>query len=879
MAKKQKDEKSSSKKNDRVIGYSENLINFIEFGDFKDRCLEVKYNYQKKKSLLLIMRISGIDIFHFTESDISSVCNNFANATNALRCEYRYVFTSRPVNLSAQRSFLNHKINSTADPFRKKMLQRKLNELDYAESNYRERLSYLILFGDNSVQLNKQAELYISAMRDTNIEFCDLQETCKVLASIMRRRDVDAKGVNDILPDKIVLAQNHINIDGLYSTVMVLNGYPADLQNLKLAQIISRLDDVDITFDVLKKHKRDAQHEIEKSIDELQTRHITNRKTKDFLDTDTEKEKLIYIRQAIANDKEQMLYLTIRVIVTRDSVEKLSDAVENIALELSDDGIECFIPFNTMREEYIDFLRSSNPIETPFPLYDTFSLQFPFYFQSHLDENSMLFGTSITGGLISLDFFKRTAYRASYDIMLAGAKGSGKSVTLKSMIQDQLLLSNKVLCIDLEGEYDDLAHIYNGQIIRMNKNSLINPLEIRQVLSTAADEDADRETNFASELSRIITFFYYFIPTITEFEADVLTDLVMDTFRTHSIDPSTDIERLSPSDFPTLSELLESLRKQLYTNEKSVNNELSENRVNALERLEVSLKVLCEGSYSSMFNGITNIDIADSDFIVFNVKDLSQMEQRVYDAQLFNILSLMWRETALNVEHNRNIFSQWDRRKITSVIDEAHKFISSDSAQVTAFIETLTRRARKYEAGLLFATQSITDFNPPKTEKEGEAANKVRTIFGLVQYKIILKHSNEKLSALIESFPQFTQSELTGTSDFASGEMLVSLGTGRYKFHCRKNVDALDLMYIGNSEDRMNIAHDIFRSLYQDDLSVYANILRSNNDNVIHFCNVFAEEMMNELGGFVRSDSEALYSICHNAAENIANELLLRSDW
>lgn len=865
-------------KNERIIGYSENLTNFIEFGDFKDRCLEVKYNYQKKKSLILVLRISGIDIFHFTESDISSVCSNFANATNALRCDYRYVFTSRPVNLASQRAFLNHKVNTTEDPFRKKMLQRKISELDYAESNFRERLSYLVLFGDNASQLVKQAELYISAMRDTNIEFCDYQETCRVLATIMRRKDIDAHSVKDILPDSIELAQNHINIDGLYTTVMILNSYPADLQNLKLAQIISRLEDVDITFDVMKKHKRDAQREIEKSIDELQTRHIVNRSTKDFLDTDTEKEKLIYIRQALANDKEQMLYVTIRVIITRNSVEKLSEAVENIALELSDDGIDCYIPFNTMRDEYINFVRASNPVETPFPLYETFSLQFPFYFQSHLDEDSFLFGTSITGGLIALDFFKRTAYRASYDIMLAGAKGSGKSVTLKSMIQDQLLLSNKVLCIDLEGEYDELAHIYNGQIIRMNKTSLINPLEIRQVMAST-DEDADRETNFASELSRIITFFYYFIPTITEFEADVLTDIIMETFRVHNIGPSTDIEQLSSTDFPTLSELLNTLRGILYTNSKAVNSDLSENRINALERLEVSLKVLCEGSYSSMFNGTTNIDISDSDFIVFNVKDLSQMEQRVYDAQLFNILSLMWRETALNVEHNRNIFSKWDRRKITSVIDEAHKFISTDSAQVTSFIETLTRRARKYEAGLLFATQSITDFNPPKTDREGEAATKVRTIFGLVQYKIILKHSNEKLSALIESFPQFTHSELTGTSDFASGEMLVSLGTGRYKFHCRKNVDALDLMYIGNSEDRAQISHDIFRSIYQEDLKVYSDILRASNDNVTHFCNVFAEEMLDRLGGFVRSDSEALYMLCRNAAENIANELLTRGDW
>lgn len=869
---------NSKKKNERLIGFSESLSNFIRFGTYAEDSLEVFFDYQKKKEFVLVMKISGIDIFHFTDADISSVCSNFAAATNALRCEYKYIFSSKPVNLASQKQFIRHKIERTDDPFKKKMLARKLNELEYAENNYRERLSYLLLFGNDRLQLKKQADIYCSLMRDTTVEICDIYETYKVIASLMRRKDIEANSDNDILPDSIQLSQNYVNIDGIYTTFLQLHNYPAELQGLKLAQIISRLEGVDLIFDVKKKPKREAQHEIEKSLDELSTRHITNRKTQEFLDTDTERDKLLYIRQNIANDKEQMLYLTIRVVISRESVEDLSDAVDNIALELSDDGIDCFIPFNLMREEYVDLLRPSNPVETPFPLFDTFSEQFPFYFQSHLDEDAMLFGTSITGGLIALDFFKRTVYRASYDIMLAGAKGSGKSVTLKSLIQDQLLLSNKVLCIDLEGEYDALANVYNGQIIRMNKSSLINPLEVRQVISFAADEDADRATNFATELSRVITFFYYFIPTITEFEADVLTDLVVDTYHQFGITDNTDIETLKPADFPTLSDLLQKLRSTLYIDGTTVNPNFSENRIQALERLEVSLKVLCEGSYSSMFNGYTNVNIADSDFIVFNVKDISQMEQRVYDAQLFNILSLMWRETALNVEHNKNIFSKWDRRKITSVIDEAHKFISTDSAQVTAFIETLTRRARKYEAGLLFATQSITDFNPPKTEKESVAANKVRTIFGLVQYKIILKHSNEKLSALIESFPQFTTSELSGTSDFASGEMLVSLGTGRYKFHCRKNVDPLDLMYIGNSEDRANIAHEIFRSLYQDDLRVYSSILRESNENILHFCSVFAEEMLEKLGGFVRSDSEALYALCYNAAENIANELILRGD-
>ena len=838
----------------------------------------IEYPYLKKKLYAMLLRISGIDIFHFTDEDIYSVCSNFAKATNALRVEHKYVFSNIPVNLDTQKDYIRHKIQRTDHPFRKKMLQNKLHEMELAEQYRTERLSYLILFSEDTDSLHKQSQQYISAMRDTTVEVCDRPEAIRFFASYMQRTDTDCSGLKDIMPSELEIGQNYIKVDDRYATYLEIYDFPAELQDLKLTQLISRLDGVDITIDVKSKPKRETLKELESSMDELSTRYITNTKQGEDLDTQTELNKLTYIRQHIANGNEQILYLTIRIIITENSLEALADKVQNIALSLNDDGMDGFIPFNLMRDEFINQLRPSNPATTPFPLQDTFSKQFPFYFQSHLDSDSLIFGESITGGLIALDFFHRDMKRASYDIMLAGAKGSGKSVTLKSLIQEQLLQLNKVLCIDLEGEYDDLARIYDGQIIRLNKNSLINPLQIRTVISSS-DEEAGNETNFASELSRVITFFYYFIPSLTEYEADILRDLLLSTYANRNIYPQTDISELENSSFPTLSELLQILRTELYTDGREmVNPNLTERKISAMESLEISIKSLCEGTYSSMFNGATNVDVYENDFVVFNVKDLASMEQRIYNAQLFNILSLMWQEVCRNVEHNLNIITTRDRRKITCVIDEAHRFISVDNPQVTDFIETLTRRSRKYEAGILFASQSITDFNPPRTDQEAAGANKVRTIFSLVQYKMILKHSNEKYSALLESFPQFTSSELTSTAEFVSGEMLVSLGTGRAKFHCARQATQADLMYIGNSEDRAAITHSIFNKLYptesDEEIRNRAEYLRSDVENTNYFLSQFAADMMWELGEFTRADSEVLYQICYNCAGNIANEIL-----
>lgn len=150
-----------------------------------------------------------------------------------------------------------------------------------------------------------------------------------------------------------------------------------------------------------------------------------------------------------------------------------------------------------------------------------------------------------------------------------------------------------------------------------------------------------------------------------------------------------------------------------------------------------------------MFNGYSNVNIENSNVIVFDVKALSEMDERIYNAQLFNILTLMWSETCQNVEYNNNITNPYDRRYVVSLIDEAHRFINAKNPQVTDFIEKLVRRTRKYDASLWFASQSISDYNPTGNS---EGAEKIRVIFQLVQYKFIFKQSANTAASLHEFF-------------------------------------------------------------------------------------------------------------------------------
>ena len=87
-----------------------------------------------------------------------------------------------------------------------------------------------------------------------------------------------------------------------------------------------------------------------------------------------------------------------------------------------------------------------------------------------------------------------------------------------------------------------------------------------------------------------------------------------------------------------------------------------------MEQLETYIKGIAEGVYSSIFNGYSNIEINDEKFVIFDVKDIAEMGDKIYNSLLFNILSLMWNEICNNRSHNFNISNELDRSFVVSLI-------------------------------------------------------------------------------------------------------------------------------------------------------------------------------------------------------------------
>lgn len=639
-----------------------------------------------------------------------------------------------------------------------------------------------------------------------NLPFLSILKEKKPTAQPLKITADDLDFLRNVLPHGLTKSSLYYQTGGRVHTSLLVFQFPAYLDDLVFAKLFSKLDAV-VMLDVSKKERIEQFDEISRSLDELQARGSLNQKAGETLNDQYELQDMVQLHGDLQRGDEHIVTMTLRFFVSAENEAELSRKVKEIQTELNLYNIQTCIPENEMLSEYNALQASADSVAQSVPVYQTFARQYPFYYQSHKDPHGIFFGLTSTGGLVVLDSFLSNSERKSFDMLFTGNKGAGKSATLKSMMQDMVALGHMVMALDVEGELSELAAKLGGVVITpSNPNARMNPLQLRTMFSKRfdtdkeiTDEEADesRRANFVAELSRVQSFFYQYVPSLSDTEADEFMGLLEKTYERFGIDGNSRLELLKPADFPIFSDVLSVLRGILYRDYKAdsaaYRNGLTETRIRTLERLESALKPLAEGAYSILFNGHSTLNIDQESFVVFDISAIGEMGDRVYNAYLYNVLGLMWSEIYKNRLRNARITNEDDRRYCVAVIDESHKILNARNTQGLEFIEKLVRRARKYDAALWFASQSPRDFAP---EGVGGDLEKVKNIFGMVQYKCLLQQDESNADLLTRLFPQFTETEIQSTANFEKGDMILSLGGGR-KIRCKRYIPPEDFAYFG----------------------------------------------------------------------------------
>ena len=419
----------------------------------------------------------------------------------------------------------------------------------------------------------------------------------------------------------------------------------------------------------------------------------------------------------------------------------------------------------------------------------TLTLASTFFFTEnyHNDSTGWLIGEDSAYGLpIFFDPFYLNKNRTSHNIGVIGTSGSGKSYLLKLLATNEFARGTKLFLFDIENELQKLCERCGGEHIDLSSKSLINPLQIRYIMT-----DEDEETSILGKhLGFLENFFSTAFEDITEKELVVLLDIIEKFYNSRGISKNTTLEeyeKMTPKDYPIFSDLYAYLLEM----QKTCDNK---DLLKILVNIEVLLKRMVIGQDANLFNGITTIDL-NNNLIVFNLQELLfNSSRRLINTQMINLLTYLSNEIVDNKKKNEKLNKE---QKMLIVLDEFHNYIDEDNPTLLKYFDQLNRRARKYKLGIVVASQQPTDFTTRTNILRHASA-----IFNNCQYQVtgMLKDSDVEAVEKLYSNTPLTETQKAFLSRANQGQFLLNI-TNKNRLRVNVFATPLQTYYMGESDD------------------------------------------------------------------------------
>ncbi|MDD6264043.1 MAG: DUF87 domain-containing protein [bacterium] len=489
-------------------------------------------------------------------------------------------------------------------------------------------------------------------------------------------------------------------------------------------------------------------------------------------------ESLEYFVSMLAASQARIFDFQMHIMITSPTKEGLELKKVNVKNYL--DAME--LRAISLRFEQEKVLKSILPIfpsqdieqriGTPIPSV-TIAAMYPFIFDSIKDPGlSTLLGIDFSGGVILFNQFlykiRKENNRNNANMIMLGTSGSGKSTAAKLLLRSHIRNGCQIVIIDPEDEFREITKAFGGDTVDIGKGGefgLINPLEV--VID--ADEEEIKQGLGYTVLTRTLqflkAFMKYYDPSIQEDVLTMFSEVVQDTYKRFGIDFNTDFSHYTSADYPTFSDVYATIKGRLM----SMTEQTQEREI--MERLELKVRPITK-ELKFYFDGHTTIS-KDSDFMVFNIKELMNSDTTVKNALFFNVLKYAW---GLCLDYNVDT---------VLMVDEAHVLLGDKNTLGADFLAQVQRRARKYNTGTIIITQQPSDFSDPAVITQGKA------IFDNASYYLVMglrKQAVEDLSLLID----LNESEKESIKRYSQGEALFVCGNRRMRINVTVTKEELD---------------------------------------------------------------------------------------
>ena len=580
-----------------------------------------------------------------------------------------------------------------------------------------------------------------------------------------------------IAPKGLEFKPSDFVISDKYATILTVVSYPKFISPGYLSSLTSLpgikmvIKHIPLPFSVIQKMLNREIAELKQAYQTEKDKTIQERIRQDY-------ESLEYFISMLASTQSKIYDFLMHIMISADSQEELIsrkiqvknylEAMEMHAVPLrfeQESVLKSIIPIYP-KQEIED--RIGTPIPAP-----TIAAMYPFIFDSLKDPGlSTLLGVDFSGGVILFNQFlyqiKKENNRNNANMILLGTSGSGKSTAAKLLVRSHIRNNNQVVVIDPEGELEEMAKLYDGEFIDLGKGGeygMINPLEV--VMD--ADEEEVKQGLGYTVLTRTIqsvkAFLKYYDPSIEEDTVNMFSEVLQETYRRFGIDFNSDFTKFTSKDYPTFKDVYATIKGRILSMPERTRER------DILEQLEIKLRPLIK-ELKYYFDGHTTIE-PNSEFIVFNIRELMNADTNIRNALFFNILKYAW---GLTLDTSKNTIL---------MVDEAHVLLGGNNTLGAEFLAQVQRRARKYNTGTIIITQQPTDFSDPSVFVQGKA------IFDNASYYLVMglkKQAVDDLAKLID----LNDNEKDSIKRYTQGEALFVCGSRRMRINVIVTEEELD---------------------------------------------------------------------------------------
>lgn len=563
-----------------------------------------------------------------------------------------------------------------------------------------------------------------------------------------------------IVPRGIDLSHyNYIVMDGLYYSFLYIkkDGFPNAVRGGWMSSLINAGEGIDVDIHLHRENRS-------RTIDKVAQRIRLNRtKLKSLQDTSTDYEELAnsisagyYIKNGIANNNEDLFYLSVFITVSAKSYEELIwrkrqmvDMLKSMDIYTSD----CRFQQEATLRSVMPFLQIDPKLEKKTKrnvLTSGAAATYLFTSFEMSDDSGVLLGINRhNNSLCIVDLFN-TKKNKNANLTMCGTSGAGKTFTLQLLALRMRMRGIQCYIVaPIKGhEFKRACDKIGGQFVKIAPGSphCINVMEIRHTISPEMEliDDVDyndMDSMLAKKIQQLMIFFSLLIPDMTNEEEQMLDEALIKTYSDFGInhDNNSLYEDISISP-PKMKKMpiLGDLHKHLLENPMT-------------SRIAAIVSRFVTGSAQS-FNRQTNVDLSNK----YIVLDLSELKGKLLPVGMMIALDYVWD----NVKADRT-------KKKAIMIDEIWQLIgASSNKQAAEFCLTIFKTIRGFGGAALAATQDLSDFFGLDDGKYG------RAIINNSKNKIILNLEPDEAEYVRETL-KLTRTEIRSITQFERGEALV----------------------------------------------------------------------------------------------------------